>query len=247
MTTQALIQTYQSVLDEAAAQKTKAWWERYMKGVIPFRGVGIPQNRALLKAWREANDVDRWPLERQLELALAFFREPTAEDKLAGVLYLQNYLYDRLPWERLLAEYEALYRAELIFDWNVCDWFCVRVLGPTIKKNGEACAKAVAAWKDAPYLWQARSSAVAFVNLASEKAYYPDIEEACRVLIRREERFAKTAVGWILREVSKHDGQFVVAFIDAHLPSFSKESLGNALKYFDKATQNRYLQRNKNG
>jgi len=213
-----------------------------MKGVIPFRGVGIPRNRELLAEWRKTNGIDTWSLEDQLELALAFFKEPIAEDKLTGILFLQNFLYNKLPWEMLLEKYEEIYKRELIFDWNICDWFCVRVLGPTIKDNGKQCAKVIANWKDADYLWQARSSVVPFVNLASESNYYPYINDSCAVLIDREERFSKTAVGWVLRDISKHDEQFVISFVDNHLKSFSTESLGNALKYFEKSKKNEYLQ-----
>jgi len=239
---QELILQHQMALEAEATEKTKLWWEKYMKNVIPFRGVGIPKNRELLAEWRKQNGIDTWSLEDQLELALVFFKEPIAEDKLAGILFIQNFLYNKLPWKMLLGRYEEIYKQELIFDWNICDWFCVRVLGATIKENGKQCAKAIANWKDADYLWQARSSVVPFVNLASESDYYPYIQEACAVLIGREERFSKTAVGWVLRDISKHDEQFVISFVDNHLKSFSKESLGNALKYFDNGKKNKYLQ-----
>lgn len=239
---QELIKAHQLALEAEASEKTKQWWEKYMKGVIPFRGVGIPQNRELLAEWRKSNGIDKWSLEEQLELALAFFNEPIAEDKLAGILFIQNFLYNKLPWETLLGRYEEIYEKKLIFDWNICDWFCVRVLGVIIKENGEQCAKAIASWKDAEYLWQARSSVVPFVNLASDSNYYPYIQEACAVLIDREERFAKTAVGWVLRDISKHDKKFVISFVEDNLKSFSRESLGNALKYYEKDKKNEYLQ-----
>ncbi|MBT3273225.1 MAG: DNA alkylation repair protein [Spirochaetales bacterium] len=239
---QELIQKHQQALEAESVEKTKQWWEKYMKGVIPFRGVGIPKNRELLEEWRKTNKINTWPLEDQLELALAFIKEPIAEDKLAGILFFQNYLYNKIPWEVLLEKYEEIYKRELIFDWNICDWFCVRVLGGTIRDNGEECAKAITSWKDAEYLWQARSSVVPFVNLASESNYYPYIQEACSVLINRDERFAKTAVGWVLRDVSKHDEKFVISFVDNHLKSFSKASLGNALKYLEKGRKSEYLQ-----
>jgi hypothetical protein len=35
-------------------------------------------------------------------------------------------------------------------------------------------------------------------------------------LIKREERFGKTAVGWALREYSEIDSGFVETFIDEH-------------------------------
>ena len=45
---------------------------------------------------------------------------------------------------------------------------------------------------------------------------------SCSKLIRREERFAKTAVGWILRELSKTDKKAVVAFIEKYAQIFFK-------------------------
>lgn len=200
----------------------------------------------LLATWRVENGINAWPLERQLEIALAFFKEPVAEDKLAGILYLQNYITGKLPWEVLVQEYMCVYENELIFDWNICDWFCVRVLGPTINSGGEKCAEAIVSWKNAEYLWQARSSVVPFVTVASQIKFHPFIRTACVDLINRDERFAKTAVGWVLHDVAKHDQGFVLSFIEENLVFFSKESLGNALKYFDIELKKEYLNRLKN-
>lgn len=228
-----LINQYQQTLQSHALVKTSAWWERYMRGVIPFRGVGIPQNRKLLASWRIHNGIDQWSAERQLELALAFFAEPYAEDKLAGILYLQNHLQTQLPWQILLDRYQILFAKELIFDWNCCDWFCVRLMGPMIKLNGPDCALAVSNWKDAPYLWQARAALVSFINLDTQTQYIPLIFTICTTLIHRDERFAKTAVGWILHDISKHRPDLVSDFVHENLSLFSVESLKNALKYYD--------------
>ena len=69
-----LIQQYQKALETDASKKAKQWWETYMKGVIRFRGVGIPKNRELLFQWRKDNRIDKWSLENQLDLALALFQ-----------------------------------------------------------------------------------------------------------------------------------------------------------------------------
>ncbi|MBE9049651.1 DNA alkylation repair protein [Nostocales cyanobacterium LEGE 11386] len=236
-----LITFLQESLENKATQKTKMWWEKYMKGVIAFRGVGIPEIRDLIATWLNEYSIKDLSKENQLELALAFFQEPIAEDKLAGILYLQYYLYDQFAWEVLLKKYEALYTNNLIFDWNTCDWFCVRVLSPTIAKHGVDCAEAISSWKDTENLWQARSSVVAFVKVASNKSYYLCIQESCHTLIQRQERFAKTSVGWVLRDISKHDEDFVKCFIESHIQWFSIESLRNAVKYWDKDEQNKYV------
>ena len=141
----------------------------------------------------------------------------------------------------MLEKYKSIFDKKLIFDWNICDWFCVRVLGPTIIENDAQCAKAIVNWKDAEYIWQARASVVSFVNLASEARYYPYIEKAAITLIRREERFVKTAVGWILHDIYKYDQNFVVNFINNNLDMFSLESLKNALKYFNNDQKEKYI------
>jgi 3-methyladenine DNA glycosylase AlkD len=221
------------MLQEVASPAKKEWWEKYLRNVIPFRGVGIPEIRKQLAVWREVSGVAEWTTEDQLGIALRLFEEPLAEDKLAGILLLQEYLYDEFSWQDLLPKYEALYSKQQIFDWNTCDWFCVRVLGPTIALHGHPCAQAIAAWRTSVDLWQARSSVVAFVKVAAEQQYYPLIYESCAMLTQREERFAKTAVGWILREISRYDRNGVERFVAEHVEHFSNEALRNALKYLN--------------
>jgi 3-methyladenine DNA glycosylase AlkD len=128
--------------------------------------------------------------------------------------------------------FARLFTDGLIYDWNACDWFCVKVLGPLIQREGMACAVTVAEWRTAENLWQARASLVAFVNLANDRAYYPLIEQSCEVLIRREERFAKTGVGWVLSEVARHDPAYVRRVVRQNIEHFSAQSLNRAIKRF---------------
>ena len=177
-----------------------------------------------------------WPISDQLDLALRLFEVPITEDKLAGVLLLQNHLRSRFDWRKLLPRYARLYEKGWIYSWNTSDWFCVRVLGPTLKEAGLPFARPLARWRTAPDLWQARSAVVPFIAGAGDLAYRPLIRTVCATLIRRPERFAKTGVGWLLRDVSRHDTAFVQAFVASHAASFSLESTRNALKYFPPRT-----------
>ncbi|MBU6146450.1 MAG: DNA alkylation repair protein [Paenibacillaceae bacterium] len=51
-------------------------------------------------------------------------------------------------------------------------------------------------------------------------------------LIRRDERFCKTAVGWILRVYSKIDRDMVIDFLEHHQQWLTREVVNNAKKYF---------------
>ena len=228
--TKNFVHNLQLRLEKVANKKTRDWWERYIKHDTIFRGVGIPKIREELKQWRAKEQIDILPLNDQLDLALSFFAEKYAEDKLAGVLFLQYYLYNKFDWKLLISRFEEIFNNEYIYDWNVCDWFCVRVLGPMIKENGMPCAKAISRWNNSKNLWQARASVVAFVNYTKHSEYKLLMLGSCYKLIQREERFAKTAVGWILRELSKTDKKAVMAFIEKHGRYFSKESLENGIK-----------------
>jgi 3-methyladenine DNA glycosylase AlkD len=234
----------QSELRGQADIATKAWWENYVKGSAPFLGVKMPVIRRILHQWHREHVHGRFELQDQVNLALALFEGDYTEDKLAGTLFLQEILLPAgaLVWQRDLDRFAGLFDEGLIYDWNACDWFCIKVLGPLIAENGLACAGTIAGWRDAANLWRARASLVTFVPVAGDEAYYSLVEASCAALIARPERFAKTAVGWILREISKHDQPFVVGVLEANIHHFSAESLNNATKYFDKEEQAHYRQ-----
>jgi len=180
-----------------ASAETKAWWENYVKGSAPFLGVKMSVIRTVLHQWHReyVEGILKFPV--QIELALSLFDEPYSEEKLAGTLFLQEILLPAgvLDCKRDVTRFAGLFEDGKIYDWNICDWFCVKVLGPLIRKHGMECADCISGWLNADNLWQARASLVPFVKVADNNAYYPCIERTCRILISREERFAKTAVG----------------------------------------------------
>jgi 3-methyladenine DNA glycosylase AlkD len=109
-----------------------------------------------------------------------------------------------------------------------------------IKENGINCAKSISKWRNSKNVWQARASLIAFVGLTKEVKYRKIILDSCENLIKREERFAKSAVGWILRVLSKSDKKVVVSFLDNKIKYFSVESLGNTTKYFHTTEKKKY-------
>jgi 3-methyladenine DNA glycosylase AlkD len=229
----SVIPKLQQRLDERAEAKTKAWWEKYLKGVIPFRGVKMAGTRAELHDWiRDEEIVLHFSADEQKALALRLIQESYAEDKLAGILYLQEVL---LPAGQIdcaddLPRFARLFQEEAIYDWNTCDWFCVGVLGPLAKREGEGCARAIAGWRTAGNLWQRRAAGVAFVNLAKDgddnfPGFSDMLLEVCESTVRHPERFAQTGTGWVLRELGRAEPARVVAFIEANLANFSSEGL----------------------
>jgi 3-methyladenine DNA glycosylase AlkD len=89
-------------------------------------------------------------------------------------------------------------------------------------------------WHSSSYYWKARASIVSFAESKSLKKYYKLLLKPMAVLIQREERFSKTAVGWALRNISKFDLEYVLSFLKSNAAYLSKEVIMNSLKYCDK-------------
>jgi len=165
-------------------------------------------------------------------VALALLRRPVAEDKLAGILIFQELLLpaEVTDWRSDLAALELVFDEGHIWDWNTCDWLCVRVLGPLVDRNGEPCARVIASWTDAPGLWRRRAGVVAFVNLAARgddffEGFVDLLLDAGAANTRDPKRFSQTSVGWVLRELSDAEPARVFEFVDGHREQMSKEAI----------------------
>jgi 3-methyladenine DNA glycosylase AlkD len=234
-----LIERLQLRLNARATAATRQWWTKYLRGTASFRGVKMGDVRKAVHAWFEEERLgERFSAGQQKDLALMLLEEDYAEDKLAGVLVLQEILLPAgaLDWRSDLPRFARLFDGEYIRDWSICDWLCVKVLGPLVEQQGESCARAISKWREANSVWQRRASVAAFVNLASKgdqnfPGFTEMVLENCSHLLGSQERFAQTGVGWILRELSRSDHGRVIVFVEANVDRFSREALKNASKY----------------
>ena len=249
-TLDGLIDGLQVQLNARATAATREWWTKYLRGAASFRGVKMGDVRTAMHAWFEEEQLGkRLSVGKQKDLALTLLEEDYTEDKLAGVLFLQEILLPAgaLEWRSDLPRFARLFDRGYIRDWNVCDWFCVKVLGPLVEEQGEACARAISGWRESYGVWQRRASVVAFANLASEgDQNFPGFTEMvldnCSHLLESQERFVQTGVGWVLRELSRSDEDRVVGFVEANLDRLSREGLKNATKYVPRELAGRLLQ-----
>ncbi|HEX2171502.1 MAG TPA: DNA alkylation repair protein [Dehalococcoidia bacterium] len=229
----------QSRLEAAATAATREWWTKYLRGTASFRGVKMGDVRAAVHAWFEEEQLGKTlSVGQQKDLALLLLEQHDTEDKLAGILILQEILLPAggLDWHSDLPRFATVFAEGYLADWNSCDWFCVKVLGPLVEQQGEECARAISAWRETDNVWQRRASVVAFANLAARGdrtflGFTQMVLDTCTCLLVSQERFVQTGVGWILRELSRSDEDRVTGYIEANADRFSREGLKNATKY----------------
>ena len=181
----------------------------------------------------KSHDLVNLPIVQQQEFLNELMSSEYTEEKLAAIIYLQLNL-KQFEISILLDQIEIWLDKEWIFDWNVCDWMCVRLLSPALDSFPDEVAHRLNDWSKAEYLWKARSSLVPFAQAKSLTDHLQLVEKISIALINRQERFSKTAVGWVLREIYKFNPRFVDEFLETFHEQVTPEVRKNALKYAKK-------------
>lgn len=225
-------------LGRAATDRARAFWTRYLRGTARFRGVPMAKVREHVHRWWSDHELGDHPAAVGKRIALALIEQPMTEDKLAGILILQELLGDQLRAGDLPA-FARLFAAGHLADWNIVDWFCMKVLVTLADRApGRAdTARALAQWRLADTTWQRRAACLAFTKLAPHgDREHPGLTElvllVCATVVWSSERFDQTAVGWVLRELSRAEPARVEAFYRRHARLMTKECARYAVAKF---------------
>ena len=124
-----------------------------------------------------------------MSLACNLIQEPLAEDKFAGIVYIQKYLLNSVPPETILKKSDVLFKNNHFKEWSTTDWFCVRVLDPLLMKTNISFAKNIAKWSRSKNFWQRRASIISFRHRSNERTYHVMIEKIISELVKEQERF----------------------------------------------------------
>ncbi len=206
------------------------WLERYVKHNIQSLGVGIPQIREIVQAFGTTYQLSKQPIGEQIEFLDELMKQDFTEPKLAAILFIQQYWKSTKSLE-ILHLTSKWFDKGWVADWNVCDWLCVRLLSPLVDKEAGLSIPEFSSWNSDQNLWKARASLVPFAQCKSIDKYPDIILKFSQSLIKRDERFCKTAVGWVLRQYSKSDATFVIGFLEKNKEWATKEVIKNATKY----------------
>jgi 3-methyladenine DNA glycosylase AlkD len=219
-------------LHRQGCREKAEWWNQYLKGEIPFIGVGTPEIRKVFLERDRQYAFGQLPMNRQVALVNGLMRGDFAEEKLAAILYVQLFWLDSQRPRFLMNLLSDWFDDRNIYDWNTTDWLSIRILAPLVDSGDPEVIWKLKRWNRDSSLWKARASMVPFARVSSITRHAALIYRFADILIRRKERYAKTAVGWVLREYSKHDKEFVLSFLSKHVKYITAEVKRNALKYY---------------
>jgi len=211
---QELVQFVQTQLkaleDPEKAQKMAA----YMKTDMPFYGVQKPQRAEIYKQIKK-----QFPLtqrEAYEEAILALWHLPHREEKYTALYILGKYKrmvsLDSLPlYERLIREGAW---------WDFVDEIVGQAINPIHLKHRQTLRSTLDDWIEDDDFWIRRAAILSQLKHKKETNtqqlfYY------CLRCCHEKEFFIRKAIGWALREYSKHAPEAVMAFLLEHQDKLS--------------------------
>ncbi|CAD8115851.1 unnamed protein product [Paramecium sonneborni] len=224
-------QAIQKALIEIANPKKGKEISKYMKNVLPFRGLQQPEIAKVFNIFKD--EIKEMEDDQKYEIADFLMRQEYGEDKKIALMIAEKMKFD---FQRIKLT-EKWFIDGHIKEWATADTYCGRVLKRFVidKEN----AKLMLEWAKHENLWIRRSSCVGFVTLARKKVCDMDLlYKICQENIIHQERFNQLGTGWLLREMSLVDLKGVIEFIEKNIKYFSSEGLRYAYEKMIQKDQN---------
>ena len=97
--------------------------------------------------------------------------------------------------------------------WDTVDFISYKIIGPYFKKFPEQRDSVSQEWLGSQKIWLQRSCLL-FQLLWKENLDTDYLEQTINALLGSKEFFINKAIGWILRDYSRTDSDWVVKFVD---------------------------------
>ncbi|WP_141580760.1 DNA alkylation repair protein [Actinomadura sp. WMMA1423] len=210
--------------DPARAEGEK----RYLKSDFVHIGVPVPALRkvALSAVKAKPSREELVALARTL-WDVADGGRPVHEARMAAIEVLIKRVALLEPRDLGLAERFVRDSA----SWVYVDQLAEKVVGALVVRHPDLAA-VLDAWVADPYMWVRRTAMLAL--LAGVRAGEPDLGRIARygdALIVEREFFIRKALGWVLRELSRKDPDWVAAWVAPRTGVISGVTLREAVRH----------------
>jgi 3-methyladenine DNA glycosylase AlkD len=199
--------------------------KKYMKGQYDYFGIKSPERKELSKDFLQKHGL---PLAEELtEIVKECWELPQREFQYFIMEVLAR-LVKKGDKERIaLYEYLVLNKSW----WDTVDYIASNLVGAHFLRYPELIKPTIETWMDSGNIWMQRTSLL--FQLKYKKKTDVDLMAGyIQRLQGSKEFFINKAIGWILREYSKTDGNWVKDFVQNH--QLAPLSRREALKWLER-------------
>jgi len=216
-------------LEKIADSNKAKGMQAYMKTTQEFYGVQAGPRRKVFKTVaRNFQNITRQEYEQIIfELWNGHYREEMYQ-ALEVAEHYKSYL-DIKSWPI----YERLVKSA--FNWDTLDWIAGKLVSPLILMHREL-EQTLVKWSNSDNFWVRRASLLAHLH-HKDKTNTQLLAQTILKLSHEQEFFIRKAIGWILRDYSYSNPEWVLAFVEKHHRELSGLSKREALKQINRATK----------
>lgn len=209
------------LFEEYADKENALGAKAYMRNQFEFFGLKAAVRRMIIKEYLK-NDL---PPENQLQTIIKeLWQLPQREYQYFGITLIASY---KKKWTTNfipLLDFMISHKSW----WDSVDGIASEISGPFFTKHPELIKKTTKHWNASENYWMQRSSLL-FQLKYKNKTDVLLLGKYIVKLSTSKEFFIQKAIGWVLREYSKTNPDWVIDFVDQN--SLSALSKREALKY----------------
>ncbi|HEV8194554.1 MAG TPA: DNA alkylation repair protein [Ktedonobacterales bacterium] len=223
----ALIGAVREGLAQLANPEKAVAMQAYMRSVMPYLGVQMPQQRQLYRqvfATHPLATFDEWQA-----TVLALWREARyREERYAAIALTGDRRYRQFLYVEALPLYE-----ELIVTgawWDLVDELATHRIGDLLRHYPEPMRATMLAWSRDADLWKRRTAILCqatFKAATDEQLLFACIEPN----LSDKDFFIRKAIGWALREYARVRPDSVRRYVREHEAALSGLSRREAMKH----------------
>ncbi len=207
--------------------------QAYMKSEMPFAGVTAPEVRKFCRAvYKENPPTDRteWLTTADLIWRNARFRE----ERHAAIELLA------IPrWQKEWLHPDCLSQLHYMIQsgawWDYVDALAINHVGPLLRDYEEEIKPILRNWITDPDLWVRRSAILAQLKFKTQTDL-DFLHDAIQGSISDDNFFARKAIGWVLREYSRTDPDWVISYVKKYKDNLSGLSVREGLRLVKKTS-----------
>lgn len=201
----------------------------YLKSDLKFYGAAVPVIDRVAKTFRKSHpDLTHGEL---LGLVEALWQTEYHETRSLGIALLEAY-------PKLITSADGGFLESLLRrmqTWAHIDWIATGTIAQLIERDPTVKAT-LATWATDESFWIRRTAMLALLKRARfHREDFDLFAQFAASMITEPEFFIRKAIGWVLREVSKRQPDWVYEFLTAHLHQVSGLTLREGAKYLPEA------------
>ena len=217
-----LADTQKTFAQHADSEKAKGQ-QAYMKSSMPYWGISVPDVRKICnQIFKEFVQQDN--KEYRETVWYLFKNAKRREEWYAGMNYAKKFKKFIIP-ENIDLYLDVI---RLTQWWDIVDDFAVHLVGQALK-HVEDIRPYLTVWIDDDNMWIRRTALLAQLKY-KEKTNLDLLTGLILKVAHEKEFFIRKAIGWVLRQYSYTDSEWVKNFIKKHKDLLSGLSIREGLK-----------------